>query len=173
MRRSVSILGWVAFALVMGGWFAFLRPSALGGSTELVVVHGTSMLPTYEPGDMVLTRKAGDYASGEVVAYEVGGGARVIHRIVDRTADGFTTQGDNRSSTDPWTPSAEEITGRAVVRVPHLGTVMTSLARSPLTMAMTAGIAAALATFVSAAWPTSARDRDQDRDLDQDAVAAT
>jgi signal peptidase I len=150
MRRGVNILGWVALALIMGGWFAFLRPPALGGSTELVVVRGTSMRPTYEPGDLVVTRTSDHYTPGQVVAYEAGGGeARVIHRIIAGTSEGFATQGDNRATKDPRTPTAAEITGRAVVRVPRLGTLMVNLSRSPLGMAATAGLAA----FLAVIWP--------------------
>jgi signal peptidase I len=166
MRRSVDILGWMALALLMGGWFAFLRPPALGGTTELVVVHGSSMRPTYEPGDLVVTRTSDRYSTGDVVAYEVAGGqARVIHRIVDGTAEGYATQGDNRTSRDPWTPSTADITGRAVVRVPLVGTAMVFLARSPLAMAATAGFAAFLAVITVDApvpmWKRSRRRRGQ------------
>lgn len=150
MRRSVEILGWMALALLMGGWFTFLRPPALGGHTELVVVHGDSMRPTYEPGDLVVTRTSDRYSIGDVVAYEVAGGqTRVIHRIVDGTAERFSTQGDNRTSRDPWYPSTADITGRAVVRVPLLGTGMVTLSRSPLAMAAAAGLAA----FLAVVWP--------------------
>jgi signal peptidase len=150
MRRSVDILGWVALALVVGGWFAFLRPPVFGGDTELVVVHGNSMRPTYEPGDLVVTRKFDHYSTGQVVAYKVGGGgARVIHRIVEGTSEGFATQGDNRTSGDPWTPTAADITGRAVLHIPRLGSLMVSVSRSPLAMAATAGLAA----FLAAIWP--------------------
>jgi signal peptidase len=150
MRRSANILGWVALAVLMGGWFTYLRPPALGGNTELVVVHGNSMHPTYESGDLVLTRATEDYSTGDVVAYGIAGSqARVIHRIVDDTSGGFSTQGDNRPSRDPWTPSAAAVTGRAVVHVPRLGSMLVSFAGSPLAMAAAAGFAA----FLTVAWP--------------------
>jgi signal peptidase len=156
MRRSANILGWVALALFMGGWFTYVRPPALGGNTELVVVHGNSMHPTYESGDLVVTRESDHYSTGDVVAYKMAGGqARVIHRIVDDTSGRFSTQGDNRTSRDPWTPSAAAVTGRAVVRVPRLGSVMVFLARSPLAMAAAAGFAA----FLTVAWPDARHGR--------------
>jgi signal peptidase len=150
MRRSVNILGWMALALVMGGWFAFLRPPVLGGNTELVVVNGDSMLPTYESGDLVVTRTSDHYSTGDVVAFKTAGGqTRVIHRVVGDSSEGLSTQGDNRTSTDPWTPSAADVTGRAVVHVHSLGSVMVSLSRSPFAMAGAAGIAA----FLGVIWP--------------------
>ena len=150
MRRRANLLGWVALVLVVGGWFALLRPPALGGGTELVLVHGDSMRPTYQPGDLVVTRKADDYSRGEVVAYKIAGGeARVIHRIVDGTSAGFTTQGDNRTSKDPWTPHSADITGRAVLRIPRIGAVPIYLSQTPLALATIAGLAA----FLVVIWP--------------------
>jgi signal peptidase I len=140
----------MALALVLGGWFAFLRPPALGGGTELVFVRGDSMRPTFAPGDLVVTRKSGSYSTGEVVAFEVAGGqARVIHRIVADTSEGFATKGDNRTSTDPWTPSASDITGRAVLRIPRIGALLLVVTQSPLRIAAFAGLAA----FLVVTWP--------------------
>jgi hypothetical protein len=96
-----------------------------------------------------VTRASGRYSTGDVVAYQVEGSqARVIHRIVDGTAEGFATQGDNRTSTDPWTPSSADITGHAVVRVPQLGTLVVSLSRPPFAMAATG-----FAAFLTTIWP--------------------
>ncbi|MEY2420505.1 MAG: signal peptidase [Acidimicrobiaceae bacterium] len=150
MRRRANVLGWVALVLVLGGWFALLRPPALGGGTELVIVRGDSMRPTFQPGDLIVTHRSENYSTGEVVTYKVAGGeARVIHRIVDNTAAGFTTQGDNRTSKDPWTPQAQDITGRAVLRIPRIGALPIYLSQSPVATATLAGLAAFLVTI----WP--------------------
>jgi signal peptidase len=150
MRRSVNVLGWMALVLLVGGWYAFLRPPAFGGGTELVIVRGDSMRPTFESGDLVVTRKSDNYSAAQVVAFKVAGGqARVIHRIVETTPVGFTTRGDNRTSTDPWTPGASDITGRAVMRVPRIGALPVFLMQSPLSIATAAGLAA----FLVVAWP--------------------
>jgi signal peptidase I len=150
MRRRANLLGWVALVLVVGGWFAYLRPPALGGGTELVLVRGDSMRPTFQPGDLVVTRTSDNYSTGQVVTYKIAGGqARVIHRIVGNTSAGFTTQGDNRTSKDPWTPQAQDITGRAVLRIPRIGALPIYLSRSPLAIATFAGVTAFLVTM----WP--------------------
>ncbi len=155
MPWSANILGWMVLALLVGGWVALWRPPALGGHTEIVVVNGTSMRPTYEPGDLVVTLRSDRYEAGDIVAYSLAAGeARVIHRIVGGTPDGFSTQGDNRDSKDPWTPSAADITGRAIWRVPGLGNVLVVLARSSLAMAATAGLAA----FLTVIWPIPSRE---------------
>lgn len=156
MRQTASTLGWVALAVVLGGWFTFLRPPALGGGTELVVVNGTSMRPTYAPGDVVITRRSERYAIGDVVTYSTPGGqARVIHRIVGGGSAGFATKGDNRSSRDPWTPATAHITGRAQMRLPGFATGLVHLSQSPLGLASYAG----LASFLIVVWPDLGRRR--------------
>jgi signal peptidase I len=142
----------MALVLVMGGWFAFLRPPALGGGTEFVIVRGNSMRPTYQPGDVVVTSASDNYSIGQVVAYKISGvDARVIHRIVADAPKGFSTKGDNRTSTDPWRPHAADITGRAVLRIPRIGALPIYLSQSPLAIAILAGLTA----FLVVIWPDS------------------
>src|SRR5687767_15310432 len=92
-------------------WFVFLRPTSLGGSTAYVVVAGDSMLPTYADGTLVVSSVRESYQLGDVITFAVdvedtfgSGRPLVIHRIVGGDAvAGYTTQGDNRPFSDPWT----------------------------------------------------------------------
>jgi signal peptidase I len=160
MRRSASLLGWVALLLIVGGWFVFARPPALGGGTEFVFVRGDSMRPTFDPGDLVVVRQQHHYDVGDVVAFHVPGSkARVIHRITATSPEGYVLQGDNRPGPDPWTPSDDEVAGRQVLRIPGLGARLISLAQTP---AAIAALAAGLAVFVAVGArdePTTADDR--------------
>jgi signal peptidase len=147
MRRSANLLGWVALLLIVGGWVVFARPPALGGGTEFVFVRGDSMLPTFDPGDLVVVRQQHHYDVGDVVAFHVPGSkARVIHRIIGTTADGYTMRGDNRPGPDPWTPTDDEVAGGKVLRIPGLGARLIQLAQTPMAIAT---LAAALAVFVA------------------------
>ncbi len=147
MRRSANVLGWVALLLIVGGWFVFARPPALGGGTEYVFVRGDSMLPTFDPGDLVVVRKQPAYAVGDVVAFHVPGSkARVIHRIIETSPEGYVLQGDNRPGPDPWTPTDDEIAGRQVLHLPGLGARLIELAQTPMAIA---ALAAGLAVFVA------------------------
>lgn len=102
--------------VVVLGW-----PQALGGATSYVVVSGVSMEPTYETGDLVVTRAADEYASGDVIAFRTEEGD-VIHRIIGGDAqDGFRTQGDNVDRPDPYLPRPADIRGRALFHVPAIG----------------------------------------------------
>jgi signal peptidase I len=153
MRRlGWSTIAWVVLSvLTLLIWFDALRPTSLGGSTGYVTIRGTSMLPTYEPGDLVITREKGSYRTGDVVAYRVpegdlGGGVVVIHRIIGGSAhEGFVLQGDNNPYLDDWYPQHGDIVGKAWLRIPRLGIVLGFL-RDPLPLASLA--AALVVVFV-------------------------
>jgi signal peptidase I len=108
----------------------------LGGRQSYVLVEGTSMEPTYETGDLVIIREEGHYAVGDIIAYRIDdestGKKRIIHRIVGVGPDGYVTQGDNRPGRDPWTPSDDDVLGRAVLHVPGAGAAARSISRPPV-----------------------------------------
>ena len=143
MRRYLSLALLLAVVL---GWFFFLRPTALGGGTAYVIVSGDSMLPTHEPGDLVITRKHDTYAHGDIAVFNIpngqpGGGsnARVIHRLTGGNGTkGYTTQGDNRDNPDPWTPTDQNVVGSEWVAVPGAGKWLQWLL-SPIVVATLAG----------------------------------
>jgi signal peptidase len=153
MRRLLS-LGLTAAALAV--WVVALRPQTLGGPAVYVVVRGSSMLPTYENGDLVVVQSAAAYSIGDVVAYrvpkgEIGEGHLIIHRITrDDGAAGFTVQGDNNQAVDPWSPRAGDIAGRARWLVPGLGRVIAFIHQP----AIAGGLAAAMMVMFILARPS-------------------
>lgn len=149
-RRSVSALVntlWIVGSLLVG-WLIW--PTSLGGCTTLTIVSGQSMEPTYYTGDLVVSR-CGPVEIGDVIVYNPPdvGGARVIHRIVDGDADGWVVQGDNNDFLDPWTPTADDIYGSAVLHLPGVGK-FASILLSPLTWISVLVIALAIVI-----WPRS------------------
>jgi signal peptidase len=127
----------------------FLWPSSLGGCTTLTIVSGHSMEPTYYTGDLVVSR-CGEYGVGDVVVYNPPkvGNARVIHRIISGTPDGWLIQGDNNSFVDPWMPGNERVLGKAVLHLPKVGLVGSVLV-SPITWVSLLLVAAALVVWPS------------------------
>ena len=127
-------------------WAFTLRPQAIGGPAVFVAVRGSSMLPTYHDGDLIVVESSAHYAVGEVAAYrvpkgDIGAGKVVIHRIVGGDAtDGFVLRGDHNSAPDPWTPRQRDMVGIAALRLPDAGGLI-SLVRRPVILA---GLAAAL-----------------------------
>ena len=128
MRRLRLAATLTAIVLVVMLWAVTLRPQVLGGPATFVAVRGSSMLPTYEHGDLVVVESVASYEVGQVVAYRVpagelvGAGQIVIHRIIggDPT-HGFTMQGDNNSAPDPWLPKQTDMVGIATFRLENAG----------------------------------------------------
>ncbi|NNE12465.1 MAG: signal peptidase I [Ilumatobacter sp.] len=124
-RRALSGL----FTALIVGATIYLWPAPLGGGTRFVIVSGDSMEPTYDYGDMVLTRERGDTEVGDTVVFEVpeGGanGMLVIHRVVLVDEEGyFITQGDNRSTPDRWQLTEDDIVGHSMLHIPYGGHVI-------------------------------------------------
>lgn len=142
-------------------WAFTLRPQALGGPAMFVAVRGSSMLPTYEHGDLVVVESAAAYKVGEVVAYrvpagEAASGRVVIHRIVGGDATtGFTLQGDNNTAPDPWHPRQADMVGIATFRMSNAGRLLV-LVQQP---AILAGLASAIVVTVLLARPAGPASR--------------
>jgi signal peptidase I len=148
-------VGAVLVATLSVAWAFTLRPASLGGPAQYVLVKGVSMLPTFETGDLVLTRPADGYGIGDVVAYrvpegDVGAGAVVIHRIIGGSATaGYVIQGDNNDDVDEWRPTNDDILGKAWIHAPGVGRALTFL-RAPVPLAsLAAGFTIAFMLFPS------------------------
>jgi signal peptidase I len=145
-----QLLIWTLTLVLAAGWFAFLRPTIWGGPLTYVVIRGTSMRPTYQPGDLVLVRREANYGPGDIVAYRVPDGdiasdLILIHRIIGGSGEeGFTLLGDNNQEKDLWYPTNSDIVGRPVFHIPSVGLILTFL-RAPLVLAsLAAGVAVSL-----------------------------
>ncbi|HEU5215335.1 MAG TPA: signal peptidase I [Gaiellaceae bacterium] len=136
---KLAALGCLAAA---GLWFGL--PQNLGGRAEWVLVSGTSMLPRYHTGDLVLVEHQSSYHVGEVVAYrvpkgQIGAGHVVIHRIVGGNGrTGWKMKGDNRTAPDLWYPTNRDVLGARLLRIPDAWLVLRVL-HMPLLLALFAG----------------------------------
>src|SRR5579864_7139736 len=66
--RPRALLIIPALAVLAAAWLA-LAPPQLGGSTSYAITTGTSMLPNFRAGDLVLLRKESSYHVGMVAGY--------------------------------------------------------------------------------------------------------
>jgi signal peptidase I len=127
-------------AVLVAAWWA-LAPPALGGSAAFAIVDGTSMLPHFRRGDLVILHRADDYRVGDVVAYRSRILHRVVlHRIVAIHGGRYTFKGDNNTWLDPETPTRGALIAKLWLRVPRAG-ALSSLIRTP-------AVAAALAVLL-------------------------
>jgi len=143
LHRARRVAKPVLVVAVLLAWAWFMLPQALGGRAGWVLVDGTSMLPHYHTGDLVLVERQSSYHAGQVIAYRVPkgdpmAGAQVIHRIVGGDAQrGFVVQGDNRTAPDIWHPKPKDIVGAQLLRIPDALLVLRYL-RSPLLLGLLA-----------------------------------
>jgi len=129
---------YAVFILLVVAGAAYLINSRVGGVQVYDVYPTPSMVPTLEVGDLVVVQ-AVPYSSlhvGDVIVFAEptdGGGCLstvIVHRIVNITAQGIYTQGDNRFTNqrpdepDSWSPvPANCVRGEVMFSVPYLGQV--------------------------------------------------
>lgn len=112
--------------------------AAIGtGRVAYQVTEGTSMEPTYHSGDVVVTARSDSYRMGDIVSYRKRNNSTVVlHRITGGDAAGFVLKGDNNQSKDSTTPAADELMGRAVLHIPHVGAFL----RPPVSHGLLGGL---------------------------------
>jgi len=164
IRRVYRVATITIIAVVVMLWAVTLRPQILGGPATFVAVRGSSMVPTYLHGDLVVVESIATYEVGQVVAYrvpagEVGAGHVVIHRIIGGDAThGFTMKGDHNTAPDPWTPKQADMVGIAAFRMANAGRLI-ALVQQPVIMG---GLASAIVVTVLLAQPPRQRRRRPD-----------
>lgn len=104
----------VATVVILRGW-----------GPSLAVVYTSSMVPTYNPGDIVVIMKSMTPAVGDIAAFTAPltpqGDMRipVTHRLIGETPAGFITKGD-ATPQDWWRVSPDEIDGQVVSAFPRV-----------------------------------------------------
>ncbi len=128
MRRVIEGLFWgttwmlIAVVAVSLLWF---NTGLLGVRPTLVA--GVSMEPTFETGDVVVTRKVSpeDIQVGDVIRYRSEKGF-ILHRVVDIDAGTgehvFITRGDNSGVNDDPV-MASQVEGKVILTIPKIGWV--------------------------------------------------
>lgn len=109
---------------------------------KLYAVQTASMHPAIATGDVVLVRPQATPRSGDIISYRDATNPELIvtHRIVSRAGATITTKGDAMSAKDrPITH--EQVVGRVLVVLPHLGAWIGSI-KSPLGIAVVCGVPA-------------------------------
>jgi signal peptidase I len=138
----------LVFTLIL--WVMFL-PIQFGGVSAYVIVNGNSMLPLYQKGDLVITRRETAYAVGDIVTYhnkELK--APVIHRIIAEKNGAFVMKGDHNPWQDLTQPTPGDIIGKAWLHFPGLGNLLMPT-QSPLgiTLLSAAAIFILLSMFIA------------------------
>lgn len=160
---TLAVLAVLALALVLA-----VVPRLLDGAA-LTVLTG-SMVPTYDPGDVVVVRGVKDARTevqvGDVISFQPlpDDPTLVTHRVVEvrSTSEGprWVTRGDaNGADDDPL--QAKQIKAEVVYHVPWVGHVTLAVGQHRSTVVV--GVAAAL--FLYAAWMVLTPDRKRRREV--------
>ena len=84
------------------------------GAEHVFVYTGGSMLPTFQPGQLLyVSPAANDLAPGDVVVYyDQATGGHVVHRVVAAAEGGLVTRGDNNPACDTRPVAYGQVVGR-------------------------------------------------------------
>lgn len=124
---------WVMLAVVVVlAWMVW--PQALGGSTSLVVVAGSSMEPTFHTGDVLIVKRRTP-SVGDVIVFTIPNrDGQIVHRVIERRGDGtMLVQGDNRSTPDLPLPTDADVVGVVRALIPQ-GWIAVNLLTSPIVL---------------------------------------
>lgn len=106
------------------------------GFRSYTVLSG-SMEPEFYPGDMVIIKHKNktDIEVNDIVTYRDNDGVIITHRIIEKTAHGYITKGDNNNVEDDDIVKPENIIGEVKFSIPRLGYLINFLSR-PMVIAI-------------------------------------
>lgn len=84
------------------------------------------MEPTININDVLITKKVkkDEIKTGDIITF-IKNGEIITHRITQITEnDEYTTKGDNNNIEDSFTISYENIEGKHILTIPHLGKIV-------------------------------------------------
>lgn len=115
-RKLLNTFGVALAGVVIAGTVGLTS-----GALALVTTHGNSMAPRMAVGDLVMVRSS-TYKVGDVVAYHSRELKQVVlHRVIGRDGPHYLFQGDNNDFVDPETPTADDLIGEELLRIPGGG----------------------------------------------------
>lgn len=118
------------YVLVAQRLLGVAHPTVFGFSTA-VVISG-SMEPAIGVNDMIFIHHRQDYVPGDIITYDKDAHL-VTHRIVEKTEEGFFTQGDANNVPDDQPVQTQQILGKVVLHIPGVGALIGVL-QTPLGM---------------------------------------
>ena len=139
MRNTIKRV-WNVVTTVLVGLMVILAALLWGFRLlgfEVLVVQSGSMEPNYHVGSLVYVKPvdASELEIGDVITFELGGGVRGTHRMIEVLDDNgnlsFRTKGDNNDDADFNPIFPEAIVGEVKFTIPHLGFLITYIQQPP------------------------------------------
>ncbi len=135
--RSISrwkLFGKICYGILIGvisliALMVILTILPLPGDFNLYIVRSGSMAPRLETGDLILTRKTGDYQVNDIITFAPSEASSerelVTHRVLERgqnqRGDFYVTKGDANEGSDGNRVTNERIRGEYWLRIPLVG----------------------------------------------------
>ncbi|GAA4806083.1 signal peptidase I [Tomitella cavernea] len=171
-----AIASWLLLFAAVAVLLALVVVPRVTGSTAYTVLTG-SMRPGLPPGTLIVSEPTppADLKAGDVITFQPysGNPEVVTHRIdgIFYDAEGrmrIYTKGDDNNARDSWVLQPEQVRGRLLYSVPHLGhlnNLLGQTSRSTLIYVIGGGL------LIYAAWTGTAGLRDRARRRNSDGVA--
>jgi signal peptidase len=114
-------LGWIltTIAATLLVWFAVgvfpIKPS---------VIPTGSMVPVFNPGDIVLVAKISptNIKLGDIIEYRTEERINIVHRVIEIQKNGnFITKGDANNTADSQPVDPRNVNGRVILKIPKIG----------------------------------------------------
>ncbi|MDQ1278767.1 MAG: signal peptidase [Thermoproteota archaeon] len=122
---------------------------ALNALGVIMVVEGTSMVPTYHDGDLLILHRdinKSQLQIGEIIIFHNPNryDQLIVHRVIEHVVLNsqlyFRTKGDNNPVADPWNVPENYVIASVSVEVPYLGQMLI-LIYNPVVRVAIAGLA--------------------------------
>jgi signal peptidase I len=139
--------GRISFGVLLAFFVVVLAGAALlvHDGYRVYVVHTGSMIPAYNPGDVVVDSPATALRPGEVITFFHSGLSNdlVTHRITGLSKGVIHTKGDANATADVWDIRPDQVQGSVVTSVPYVGYALVYL-KQPLGFASLLTVAGGL-----------------------------
>lgn len=123
MGKTIKILGWVVTSVlilfIIGLGFIHFVPGY-----SFSVVRSGSMSPTFNVGDVIITRPAGNKIEPGMILMYQHGSDTISHRVLSVSGDTLVMKGDALEHPDPWQVSISSVKGLYLFKIPYIGYVM-------------------------------------------------
>ena len=122
-RVAAAVVTVFLLGLVVAGGLAW------HAGYRVYAVQTGSMVPTFQPGDLVVDRATDSgYRPGDVITFRHSSGPDLVtHRLTKITAQGIHTKGDGNRTADVWNIRPDQVEGVGVTHLAHLGYVLVFL----------------------------------------------
>jgi signal peptidase len=151
--RAREINPWISFALACIVALIVLFATLVSVGTPVIVLSGSSMVPTFNPRDVVLLSKPhiSEVNTGDIVAFRAADQTIVVHRVVGIGTDSIgqpvlTTKGDSNQWDDKELTDESNYVGKVVHVVPKAGSFVSTL-QNPVLLALVSVTAMAFVLY--------------------------